>query len=126
MEPAGAVAVRHVSGMIPLGLRWRACSPVSRTRLRGRRSVQFLSIQSRQPWRLPCGPVLVEALRDGQVAGPERMLALMPSWAISIYCDGLPLYRQSSILAREGVEIEAPRWRSGSVTWRGGCVPWRR
>jgi transposase len=48
--------------------------------------------------------------------GP-RLLAHV---AISKYCDGLPLYRQSAILAREGVEID----RSTMAEWMGHVAWW--
>jgi hypothetical protein len=36
------------------------------------------------------------------------------------YLDGLPLYRQSAILAREGIEIERAPWPIGSGMPPGG------
>ena len=43
------------------------------------------------------------------------------SWiAISKYCDGLPLYRLSGMLAREGIEIE----RAVMADWMGHLVWW--
>lgn len=40
--------------------------------------------------------------------------------AVSKYCDGLPLYRQSAILAREGVEID----RAPMADWLGHAAWW--
>jgi transposase len=42
---------------------------------------------------------------------------------VSKYCDHLPLYRQSGIYAREGVELDAQRLPIGSAKWLGW---WRR
>ena len=50
------------------------------------------------------------------VAGP----GLIAHVAVSKYCDGLPLYRQSAILAREGVEID----RVTLADWIGRAAWW--
>ena len=47
---------------------------------------------------------------------------LLAHIAISKYCDGLPLYRQSGILAREGVEID----RTTMAEWMGHVAWWLR
>ena len=47
---------------------------------------------------------------------------LLAHVAISKYCDGLPLYRQSGILAREGVEID----RTTMAEWIGHVAWWVR
>ena len=59
-----------------------------------------------------------------QVAAPSRPIArglagagLLAHVLVSKYCDHLPLYRQSQIYAREGVEIE----RSTIAEWVAGC-----
>jgi transposase len=59
-----------------------------------------------------------------QVAAPSRPIArglagagLLAHVLVSKYCDHLPLYRQSQIYAREGVEIE----RSTMAEWVAGC-----
>lgn len=59
-----------------------------------------------------------------QVAAPSRPIArglagagLLAHVLVSKYCDHLPLYRQSQIYAREGVEIE----RSTLAEWVAGC-----
>jgi transposase len=49
-------------------------------------------------------------------AGP----GLIAHVAVSKYCDGLPLYRQSAILAREGVEID----RVTLADWIGRAAWW--
>ena len=45
---------------------------------------------------------------------------LLAHVAISKYCDGLPLFRQSAILAREGVEID----RATLADWIGRTAWW--
>ena len=59
-----------------------------------------------------------------QVAAPSRPIArglagagLLAHVLVSKYCDHLPLYRQSQMYDREGVEIE----RSTLAEWVGGC-----
>ena len=47
------------------------------------------------------------------IAGP----ALLAHVLVSKYCDHLPLYRQSEIYGRQGVELE----RSTLADWVGGC-----
>lgn len=47
---------------------------------------------------------------------------LLAHIAVSKYCDGLPLYRQSGILAREGVEID----RATMAEWMGHVAWWVR
>ena len=62
-----------------------------------------------------------------QVPAPERVIAgglatpaLLSHVLISKYCDHLPLYRQSQIFARQGVELE----RSTLAGWVGGACWW--
>lgn len=52
------------------------------------------------------------------MAGP----GLIADIAISKYCDGLPLYRQSAILARLGVEIS----RAAMAEWMGAVAWWTK
>jgi transposase len=47
---------------------------------------------------------------------------LLAHIAVSKYCDGLPLYRQSAILAREGIDIE----RATMAEWMGQVAWWVR
>ncbi len=47
---------------------------------------------------------------------------LLAHVAVSKYCDGIPLYRQSGILAREGVEID----RATMAEWIGHVAWWLR
>ena len=62
-----------------------------------------------------------------QAAAPERPIAkgmaspgLLAHVLVSKYCDHTPLYRQSQIFARHGVEIE----RSTLASWVGGACWW--
>jgi transposase len=62
-----------------------------------------------------------------QVAAPERPIAkglaspaLLAHVLVSKYCDHLPLYRQSQIFARQGVELD----RSTLANWVGGACWW--
>ena len=62
-----------------------------------------------------------------QVRAPERPIAkglaspaLLAHVLVSKYCDHLPLYRQSQIFARQGVELD----RSTLANWVGGACWW--
>ncbi len=62
-----------------------------------------------------------------QAPAPERPIAkglatpgLLAHVLVSKYCDHLPLYRQSQIFARQGVELD----RSTLANWVGGAVWW--
>jgi transposase len=62
-----------------------------------------------------------------QAPAPERPIAkgmatpsLLAHILVSKYCDHLPLYRQSQIFARQGVELD----RSTLANWVGGAVWW--
>jgi transposase len=62
-----------------------------------------------------------------QAPAPERPIAkglatpaLLAHVLVSKYCDHLPLYRQSQIFARQGVEID----RSTLANWVGGACWW--
>jgi transposase len=62
-----------------------------------------------------------------QASAPERPIAkglatpaLLAHVLVSKYCDHLPLYRQSQIFARQGVEID----RSTLANWVGGACWW--
>ncbi|WP_428529970.1 IS66 family transposase [Pseudorhodoplanes sp.] len=62
-----------------------------------------------------------------QASAPERPIAkglatpaLLAHVLVSKYCDHLPLYRQSQIFARHGVELN----RSTLANWVGGAVWW--
>jgi len=67
-----------------------------------------------------CGKIL-------QAHAPERPIAkglaspgLLAHVLVAKYCDHLPLYRQSQIFARQGVELD----RSTLANWVGGAVWW--
>ena len=49
---------------------------------------------------------------------------LVADVVVGKYLDGLPLYRQSAILAREGIQIERPPWPIGSGMPPGGWCRW--
>jgi transposase len=62
-----------------------------------------------------------------QAPAPELPIAkglatpgLLAHVLVSKYCDHLPLYRQSQIFARQGVELN----RSALANWVGGAVWW--
>ncbi len=62
-----------------------------------------------------------------QASAPERPIAkglatpgLLAHVLISKYCDHLPLYRQSQMFARQGVELD----RSTLANWVGGAAWW--
>lgn len=62
-----------------------------------------------------------------QAAAPERVIAkglatpnLLAHVLVSKYCDHVPLYRQSQIFARHGLELE----RSTLANWVGGACWW--
>jgi transposase len=65
--------------------------------------------------------------RVAQVPAPERPIAgglatpaLLAQVLVSKYCDHTPLYRQSQIFARHGVDLE----RSTLAGWVGGACWW--
>ena len=62
-----------------------------------------------------------------QIPAPERPIArglatsgLLAHVLVSKYCDHLPLYRQSQMFARQGVELD----RSTLANWMGGAAWW--
>jgi transposase len=62
-----------------------------------------------------------------QVPAPERPIAkglatpgLLAHVLVSKYCDHLPLYRQSQVFVRHGVELD----RSTLANWVGGAAWW--
>jgi transposase len=80
---------------------------------------RFRVIQHVRP-KLACS----QCERIVQMAAPSRPIArglagagLLAHVLVSKYCDHLPLYRQSQIYAREGVDIE----RSTLADWVGSC-----
>ena len=67
-----------------------------------------------------CGTVSQAAAPERPIAGGLATPALLAQVLVSKYCDHTPLYRQSQILARHGVELE----RSTLAGWVGGACWW--
>ena len=67
-----------------------------------------------------CNKVVQAAAPERPIAGGLATPALLAQVLISKYCDHTPLYRQSQIFARHGVEIE----RSTLAGWVGGACWW--
>jgi len=67
-----------------------------------------------------CNKVVQAAAPERPIAGGLATPALLAKVLISKYCDHTPLYRQSQIFARHGVEIE----RSTLAGWVGGACWW--
>lgn len=67
-----------------------------------------------------CGTVSQAAAPERAIAGGLATPALLAQVLVSKYCDHTPLYRQSQIFARHGVELE----RSTLAGWVGGACWW--
>lgn len=67
-----------------------------------------------------CGTVSQAAAAERPIAGGLATPALLAQVLVSKYCDHTPLYRQSQIFARHGVELE----RSTLAGWVGGACWW--
>ena len=67
-----------------------------------------------------CGTVSQAAAPERPIAGGLATPALLAQVLVSKYCDHTPLYRQSQIFARHGVELE----RSTLAGWVGGACWW--
>jgi transposase len=67
-----------------------------------------------------CNKVVQAAAPERPIAGGLATPALLAQVLINKYCDHTPLYRQSQIFARHGVEIE----RSTLAGWVGGSCWW--
>jgi transposase len=67
-----------------------------------------------------CGTVNQAAAPERPIAGGLATPALLAQVLVSKYCDHTPLYRQSQIFARHGVELE----RSTLAGWVGGACWW--
>jgi transposase len=67
-----------------------------------------------------CQKVVQAAAPDRVIAGGLASPALLAQVLVSKYCDHLPLYRQSQIFARQGVDLE----RSTLAGWVGGTCWW--
>ena len=67
-----------------------------------------------------CGTMHQAAAPERPIAGGLATPALLAQVLVAKYCDHTPLYRQSQILARHGVEID----RSTLAGWVGGACWW--
>jgi hypothetical protein len=68
----------------------------------------------------PAAPSIRPQPRERPIAKGLATPALLAHVLVSKYCDHLPLYRQSQIFARQGVEID----RSTLANWVGGACWW--
>src|SRR5260370_13088625 len=66
------------------------------------------------------GPIHQAAAHDGPIARGMARPGLLAHVLVSKYCDHTPLYRQTQIFARHGVEID----RSTLANWVGGACWW--
>ena len=57
-------------------------------------------------------------IRRHSAAFKLKLVGLMTHFLVGEYCDHLPLYRQSQIYEREGVDID----HSTVVDWVAGCA----
>src|SRR6266545_2581563 len=67
-----------------------------------------------------CGTVRQAPAPERPIAGGLATPALLAQVLVSKYCDHTPLYRQSQIFARHGVELD----RSTLAGWVGGACWW--
>jgi transposase len=67
-----------------------------------------------------CGTIRQAPAPERTIAKGLATLALLAHVLVSKYCDHLPLYRQSQIFARQGVELD----RSTLANWIGGACWW--
>jgi transposase len=67
-----------------------------------------------------CNKVMQAAAPERLIAGGLATPALLAQVLVSKYCDHTPLYRQSQIFARHGVDLS----RSTLVGWVGGACWW--
>jgi transposase len=67
-----------------------------------------------------CNKVVQAAAPERPIAGGLATPALLAQVLISKYCDHTPLYRQSQIFARHGVDLS----RSTLAGWVGGACWW--
>ena len=67
-----------------------------------------------------CGTIHQAPALERPIAKGLASPALLAHVLVSKYCDHLPLYRQSQIFARQGVEID----RSTLANWVGGACWW--
>jgi transposase len=67
-----------------------------------------------------CGTIHQAAATERPIAKGLASPALLAHVLVAKYCDHLPLYRQSQIFARQGVELD----RSTLANWVGGACWW--
>jgi transposase len=67
-----------------------------------------------------CGTVVQTPAQERPIAGGLATPALLAQVLVAKYCDHTPLYRQSQIFARHGVELA----RSTLAGWVGGACWW--
>src|SRR5215813_3719537 len=67
-----------------------------------------------------CGTVCQTPAPERPIAGGLATPALLAQVLVSKYCDHTPLYRQSQIFARLGVDLD----RSTLAAWVGGACSW--
>jgi transposase len=67
-----------------------------------------------------CGTVVQSEAQDRVIAGGLATPALLAQVIVAKYCDHTPLYRQSQIFARHGIELA----RSTLADWVGGACWW--
>ncbi|EKS31825.1 IS66 family transposase [Afipia clevelandensis] len=67
-----------------------------------------------------CGTIHQAPAPERPIAKGLATAALLAHVIVSKYCDHLPLYRQSQIFARQGVELD----RSTLANWVGGACWW--
>lgn len=67
-----------------------------------------------------CGTVTQSAAPERVIAGGLATPALLAQVLVSKYCDHTPLYRQSLIFARHGIDLD----RSTLAGWVGGACWW--
>ena len=107
---APAVAVPCIASVKVSVRCWIGCQPRVRV------------VQIRRPKYAcrACGTVSQAPAPERPIAGGLATPALLAQVLVSKYCDHTPLYRQSQIFARHGVELE----RSTLAGWVGGACWW--
>ena len=106
-------------------LLWRSAPCDRRERQRNARLDSGAA--ARHPHPFARNTPAASAARSRQAPAPERLIAgglatpaLLAQVLVSKYCDHTPLYRQSQIFARHGVDLD----RSTLAGWVGGACWW--
>ena len=73
-----------------------------------------------------CGTIHQAPAPERPIAGGLASEALLAHVLVGKYCDHLPLYRQSQIFARQGIELDRSTLATGSVGPAGGWSRCRR